>query len=501
MKKVVSLLLCLVLAFGIAGCANNPANNPDVTEPPEPTAAEATKEPSSEASSEEIVELTLAFWDMQSAEPYATWVKQFNKALLENNINAQIKFIDAGTDAAMLVSNGELADILYFQDGWINDYEFATQGLLLDLTDYIENSTYIKAIEEAFPYQKERMKNWPYVLYFATPDIRTGLIRQDALNACDIAEEFMQNPTIENYEILFEQLMAQGYEMAWVNGTGDFIELNPTFDMAFGLTQTWMKQDDGSYVYCRVTEESLNQLKWYADMYKKGYLDPDLATNTWEEKENILFTGRAAINAARFGWASQYYSDSVVNQFGEGAEFIAIPPAKGVSQGYLTSVARETRGFAISALTERADLCFSIFEFLASPEGRVIDLFGVEGDHYTRSEDGTINLAEHVNNWEPTFSTALVNLDQSKINPETPYWTTAGNSALETYMKYAALDNDFTVPADLAVNWDAATTLWNQFAMQFVLGQKTEADWEDFVENWYAYGGKEMTEYAASVLN
>lgn len=114
------------------------------------------------------------------------------------------------------------------------------------------------------------------------------------------------------------------------------------------------------------------------------------------------------------------YSDSVVNQFGEEAEFIALPPAKGVSQGYLTSAAKEDRGWAISAMTEHPDLCFEILEFLASPEGRVIDLFGVEGDHYSKNEDGTITLSDHVNNWEPIFSTALVNLDESKINPNTP---------------------------------------------------------------------------------
>ena len=504
-KNIIALILALAMLCSIVGCAGTPvkagtesSNAPASEETGSPVTPTEPAEP--ETKTDEPVELTVAFWDMQSAEPYATWVAQLNAALLANGIPAQLKFIDAGTDAALLASNGELADLLYFQQGWINDYEFATQGLVLDLTGYIADSTYIKAIEEAFPYQKERMANWPYTVYFSTPDIRTGLIRQDALSACEIADEFMANPTLENYETLFEQLMAQGYEMAWVNGCGSFLEVNPTFDMAFGLTNTWMKQDDGTFSYCRVTDESLNELKWYADMYEKGYLDPDFATNTWEEKENILFTGRVPINAARMGWASQYYSDAVVNQCGESAEFIALPPAKGTAQGFLTAVAKEDRGFAISALGEHQDLCYQVLEFLASPEGRVADLFGVEGDHYTRNEDGTISLAPHVNNWEPTFSTTLVNLDTGKIDPETPYWTTAGNSAIAAYMKYAVTDNDFSIPADYTVTWDAATTLWNEFAMQFILGQKTEADWADFVAAWNAYGGQQVTEYANSIL-
>ena len=52
--------------------------------------------------------------------------------------------------------------------------------------------------------------------------------------------------------------------------------------------------------------------------------------------------------------------------------------------GYLPlDVSKESRGFAISALSEHKDLAFEVLDFAVSGPGRILDLMGTEGKDYT----------------------------------------------------------------------------------------------------------------------
>ena len=59
------------------------------------------------------------------------------------------------------------------------------------------------------------------------------------------------------------------------------------------------------------------------------------------------------------------------------------------------------------------------------------------------------------------------------------------------------MDNAFVIPEEHIVNWDAAETKLAEFTADFVIGNKTEADWDAFVEEWNSVGGAAVTEYAA----
>ena len=37
-------------------------------------------------------------------------------------------------------------------------------------------------------------------------------------------------------------------------------------DSGFGITSTWLKQEDGSYVYSRVSENFLKELQWWREL-------------------------------------------------------------------------------------------------------------------------------------------------------------------------------------------------------------------------------------------
>ncbi len=108
-------------------------------------------------------------------------------------------------------------------------------------------------------------------------------------------------------------------------------------------------------------------------------------------------------------------------------------------------------------------------------------------------------LPDH-DTWYANFFETFENFDLDAMNPETPYWSDAAISSAEMMSTYATMDNAFVIPEEHIVNWDAAETKLAEFTADFVIGNKTEADWDAFVEEWNSVGGAAVTEYANTVL-
>ena len=190
----------------------------------------AEKEESAESESGEVVTLrvTLKGISMED-ERQRVWFDEYNKALAEAGIPAKLEVVEMQSGSyqdnlSLMLNSGDIPDIIYFQGG---DQVFAAQGILEDLTPYIENSTYVKNALEDF--QKERLANYPYLL-FVTPALSpTPVIRTDVLEGCASAEAVLEDPTIENYEKLFEELKEGRKAVFGLDGNLKGINVRPVF--------------------------------------------------------------------------------------------------------------------------------------------------------------------------------------------------------------------------------------------------------------------------------
>lgn len=451
------------------------------------------------ASAEEVTTLRIAMKDVSMEnELQKAWMDEFNAALQEAGIMAQLEVVEmqSGTysdNLALMLNSGDIPDIIYFQGG---DQVFSDQGVMEDLTPYIENSTYVKDALEDF--QKERLANYPYLLY-ATPALTAvPVIRTDVLESCESAEAVLADPTIENYTKLFEELK-EDHDAVW-GLDGDLDGINTMFNAAFGVGQTWVQDEEGNYVYGRVSDAALEQLKYYADLYSRGIIDADYLSATWEVKENGFYGGNTAIISGNQGAVVDIYNNNQVAANGEAAALTVLPPAKGEGQSYLPlSVSKETRGFAISALSENKDLAFQVLDFALSEQGREFDLLGVEGTTYTEEND-TYTLLDAHDSWYAMFFETRNNFDMDKVSEETPYWSDAAIKSSEMSQAYMTTDNAFVIPDEFTIGWDAAKSCVAEFTAEFVIGNKTEADWEAFVEEFNSVGGAAVTEYANEIL-
>ncbi len=516
MKKLAAMTMALVLAAGtLAGCSSGGGNTASTTAATTAAAAsgETTAAPSgetaaaaeTEAPSGEIVTLRLVLKDHSPEEPLdQEWAKQFNEGLLAAGINAQVELVSlqSGTyseNLALLLNSGDIPDIIYFQGG---DQDFAlNQKILEDLRPYVENSTYVKGMIEKRPFMQSRLENYPYLIFLCLPTYKVPVMRQDVLDQCAIKDDFLADPSPENYRTLMEQAKALGYDAAYTTA-GNLDEIVNVFDQAFGLQTTWVKGDDGSWVYGRVSKYELEELKYFASLFKDGLLDNEYASNNWESKENKFYSKGVAIVCGTQGDVVDGYNAKQIAANGESAALTILPPAKGIGQGYQPiDISKDSRGFAISAVSEHKDLAFQVLEYAASPEGRVLDLLGIEGTHYTIDADGKYEYTPAKDNWYYMFHGLTDNLDLSLLSEKNPYYNEAGEESIEMFNQYSTEDNAFVIPADYTVAWDACTSIYNEFAADFVIGNKTEADWDAFVEQWNAAGGSQVTEYANTVLN
>ena len=416
------------------------------------------------------------------------------------NIKLEVVPVQSGTYSeklGLLLQSSNIPDLIYFQGG---DYPFAiTQQILEDLTPYIEQSTGVKAAMNSF--NEERIKNYPYLVWLSPTNSQIPVMRQDWFDKTESGKELLANPTTDNYYNFFKEVKEKnGAQFAYTTA-GSLEELDVMFGQAFGLTSTWIKGADGKYVFGKISSFEKEKLEFYAKLYREGLLDSEFLTKKWDTKEKAFYDGQAAIIAGTQGKVIDLYNNKSISQNGASATVMPLPPAQGKAQGYTPiDVSKESRGFAISKLSENKELAFAVLEYLASPKGQMLDKLGFEGEEY-EIVNNQIKLTEKFAEWYPIFVASTVNFkpDQA-FDPATPYLSEPAIKSLEMIDSMSGKDNGFIIPAELAGKWDACNELYREFAANMVMGNKTSADFDAFVQAWSDAGGKEITDYANQTI-
>lgn len=426
--------------------------------------------------------------------------------LIEEQMAAQgdyIKLVElespAGTygDAVPLaLRTGQLqADIVYFQGG---DEAVAQEGLLEDLTPYIEHSQYVK--EAMAPHNAARTANYPYLLWLSPATVYIPMMREDHLTQVGMLETLVQEPTVENYHKALKALVDQGIVKYAISGDGSLNRLNHIFNHAFGVTSTLMKAQSGKWVYSFATEAEKNKLAFYAQLYAEGLIDPDFLTAKWADVAQKFYGGELALVAVTQGMVVDSYATRIVENQGEGAKAIMLPPASGISQRYISvTVAKETRGMAINAASPVKEAAFAVMDFLASPAGRVIDKLGAQGITY-EMQDGKAIVNENLRTYYGMMWETYANLSPDVVDFGT-LMNAQGWQSMDMAHQYYAEDVDVVLPGDLLPTYDAIREIYTQYATDIILGVRPVEAFDEFVAQYPALGGDQLSEYLATVLN
>lgn len=381
-------------------------------------------------------------------------------------------------------------DLIYFQGG---DQPLAQEGLLEDLTPYIEKSTNVKAIMA--DHNKAAMANYPYLMWLAPARVQIPVMRSDWFAQLKTSKALLENPTIDNYYAMFKEIKDSGMARWPITTDGGILKLDSVFNHAFGVTATIVKEN-GTWVYSVATEATKNKLAFYAKLYKEGLLDNEYVTKTWETMEQSFYEGTAAFVSGTAGDVVNVYNNKMKET--QGVELFVLPPAKGVSQAYQSiDVTKESRGFAINADSKVKEAAWSVLEFMAGPEGRKLDKLGLEGIHYN-VQGGKYVLTMQFPSWWAKFWPTMNGLDTSTVVGEV--LSSPAIDSLNAATEYFAPDTNVLLPEDLLPLKDAMDKLYREYSTDIIRGVRPVSHFDEFVAKWNAAGGTRISQYLATVL-
>jgi len=445
----------------------------------------------------EPVKLRLVSKDLSLSNPQdVAHVDRIEAALAARGTEVEIEIVDVASSGyadkltAMILA-GDIPDLIYFQGG---DAKIAEQGVLEDLRPWIEKSEFLK--DALHPHNRDRLENYPYLLYVFPVRNPQPVMRKDWFERTGLPAP----QTLDDYVALLTAVAQGDYDG---NGKADTLgltaaettaELDAIFNRAFGVDASWLKGPEG-FINARVSPQERDKIAFYAMLREKGLLDVEYITTKWDVKEDKFYSGRVGMILGSSAEVVDIYGGKM-RQVHPGVELVLFDPPQGPAGRGLAAVdvSKESRGFAISALSGNKEAAFAVLDFMASPEGQVMDRMGFEGEEYV-TKDGKVEVTDKIATWYARFMVAA--------NWTTPvqWLSPPAQQHLANVSAFYVADNAFVWPPEYAADLDATTNVYREWVFKFVSGEAGMDQWDAYVAAWNAAGGERLTAHAREVLD
>ncbi len=433
----------------------------------------------------ETVTLRLVSKDLSLANPQdVAHIDRIEQALAARGTMVDIEIIEIASAGyadkltAMILA-GDIPDLIYFQGG---DAKIAEQGVLEDLRPWIENSEFLK--DALYPHNRDRLENYPYLLYVFPVRNSQPVMRQDWFERTGLPAP----QTVEDYVALLTAAAQGDFDgdgqanTLGLTAAETTAELDAIFNPAFGITAT-------------ISPQERDKIAFYASLREQGLLDPEYITTKWDVKEDKFYSGRVAMILGSSAEVIDIYGGKM-RQVHPGVELVLFDPPQGPGGRGLAAVdvSKESRGFAISALSEHKEEAFAVLDFMASPEGQMMDRMGFEGEEYT-VVDGQVQVTDKIATWYARFMVA------ANWTPPVQWLSPAAQQHLANVGTFYVADNAFVWPPEFAADLDATTNVYREWVYKFISGEAGMDQWDTYVAEWNAAGGERLTAHAQEVLN
>ncbi len=305
--------------------------------------------------------------------------------------------------------------------------------------------------------------------------------------------------------------------------------VNPLYG-AFGITPDWDITESGEVSYMYAREEFKPYLKWMNAMYEKGYIEPTFNQNTGFVDRDAWYNGKVGCIMTNGEGHMEWVVGNFENSQGAGKVIVG-PPLLGTG-----NVSTDTRcvlgvegergysnwggfygGYSITKETKDPYKALDLLEYLVSPEGSSLRLYGIEGTHYDLDEDGRVipnvegrqnervNYFGDVTNVDGTTSPAglhdmggrfgyAVDWDHFEATGEIKIATDIGSlfpkyrdlvqDALEytQYLQTSRLNNVTAFPSTIDTKKSEVMNISSQFINKAIVGRANlTTDWDQMI--------------------
>lgn len=425
MKKLIVVLLVLCMAFSIVACGNTEAEvGTDTTPTPTQSTSKPTATPEKTPEPEEPAEINVIIWGLSgvpTSEALALMNEKLNEITLEK-INTKVNFQiwDTGTyvsQAAVAVSSGEDIDLMCtFPAAAAHFAPMSAQNMLLPLDDllkeycqellavvpeaYLESTIYNGEIV-AVPVLANKANSLYWVarkaifddLGFKESEVKTLDDIHNVLLRCKEQYPNMLPLSGDNLTLDFTY---PGYNLT--NGTY-FDPLGETTAVAAVVQYDKNRNTDYKVVNRYETEEFLEITAMLRQWYGEGLIDKDAITYNgagWPlERDANVFSAVRVTNMVAI--------ENQARQVGEPLVIIKL------QDGTLTTGALTQMTWALPVTCDEPEAAAKFMNLLYT-DAEVVNLlnYGVEGVHYVKQADGSIDFPEGITRENAPYNPGFV---------------------------------------------------------------------------------------------
>ncbi len=405
-KKLVSLLMIMSLTFsmltacGSKGQQNN--NNNQNSNEEQTTEKNTDREP---------VSLTVYSQTANYSGQLTGWFAQVLKEKFNVTINV-IPDADGVYDTRM--EAGDLGDIVIWGTNGDDYLNAIDAGLLFDWEEEDLISEYGPYIKEHMPFALESNKELSggklygfghavatssedHQEFFYTWDLRWDLYKQLG---------YPEVKSLDDYVTLLEKMKEicpkddngnPTYAVSlWPDWDGTMVMyVKSTATAYYGYDELGMGHYDPEtgVFYPALDNNSpyLEMLKFYNELYRKGLLDPDSMTQTYDQMIAKVQNGGTFFSIFNYSGSLGYNTDAHVN---ENKMMCTFTPAEATPIVYGMNVYGGNRIWSIGAKTQYPELCMEIIDWLSTPEGRMVSEYGPKGVTWDYDAEGNTIATE-----------------------------------------------------------------------------------------------------------
>lgn len=417
------------------------------------------------------------------------------------------------------IAAGDMPDVFSPWNGI--ESELIESGALLDLTDLLqEKAPHLwesipeemwDAVKANDPTGENRIYVIPQVLNYGR---NGGMIRQDWLDSLGLKMPTTQEDFVEVLRA-FKNDDPNGNGVADEIATGGRAEVRWMGQMfgqyGIAMWEGYPQWDiyDGELTYSAVTQNMKDCLEWMSELYAEGLLDPETLLNdksAWDGKINSGVVGVwEHLPQECYNYAENIYSGTGVKPK------IAILPAISAPgyEGYYTHRQMNGGGFVVANTEdeEKIDKIMKVLDAYGNQDMWMEFYNGVEGMHSEVIDGKAVRLPDDPSTQQnlvlaPYNSIATIDFQVNVLSTqltEDREW--AVSQAVENVQKNQEYVKSFAgdgMPDSIYSDYPdiGNRTLYVEYATKIIAGEYPIDKFDEFVEKWYASGGKEVTELA-----
>lgn len=417
------------------------------------------------------------------------------------------------------IAAGDMPDVFSPWNGI--ESELIESGALLDLTDLLQEKAprlwesipeeMWDAVKANDPTGENRIYVIPQVLNYGR---NGGMIRQDWLDSLGLKMPTTQEEFVEVLRA-FKNDDPNGNGVADEIATGGRAEVRWMGQMfgqyGIAMWEGYPQWDiyDGELTYSAVTQNMKDCLEWMSELYAEGLLDPETLLNdksAWDGKINSGVVGVwEHLPQECYNYAENIYTGTGVKPQ------IAILPAISAPgyEGYYTHRQMNGGGFVVANTEdeEKIDKIMKVLDAYGNQDMWMEFYNGVEGMHSEVIDGKAVRLPDDPSTQQnlvlaPYNSIATIDFQVNVLSTqltEDREW--AVSQAVENVQKNQEYVKSFAgdgMPDSIYSDYPdiGNRTLYVEYATKIIAGEYPIDKFDEFVEKWYASGGKEVTELA-----